>query len=34
MQYSQQVVVKRWILILKEYGRTKDKISPRHFKQE
>jgi len=32
MQYSQQIVVKRWIPILKEYERTKDKINPRSFK--
>ena len=32
MQYSQQVVVKRWVPILKEYERTKAKINPRPFK--
>ncbi len=32
MKYSQQVVVKRWIPILKEYERTKLKLTPRSFK--
>lgn len=32
MQYSSQVIVKRWIPILKEYERTKAKINPRPFK--
>ena len=32
MQYSQQVIVKRWIPILKDYERTKAKINPRPFK--
>jgi hypothetical protein len=32
MQYSQQVIVKRWIPILKEYERTKAKVNPRPFK--
>ncbi len=32
MQYSQQIIVKRWIPILKEYERTKAKITPRPFK--
>jgi len=31
MQYKDIVVVKRWIPILKEYERTKAKITPRHF---
>ncbi len=32
MQYSQQIIVKRWISILKEYERTKAKVIPRQFK--
>jgi hypothetical protein len=32
MQYSQQIIVKRWIPILKEYERTKAKVIPRPFK--
>src|SRR3972149_5323677 len=32
MQYSNQVIVKRWIPILKEYERTKFKVNPRSFK--
>src|SRR3989337_4087684 len=32
MQYSNQVIVKRWIPILKEYERTKFKVNPRQFK--
>lgn len=32
MQYSDQVVLKRWIPILKEYERTKAKVNPRLFK--
>jgi len=32
MQYSQQIIVKRWIPILKEYEQTKAKVSPRPFK--
>ena len=28
MQYSQQIIVKRWIPILKEYERTKAKVNP------
>ena len=32
MQYSDQVVLKRWIPILKEYERTKAKVNPRPFK--
>jgi len=32
MQYSNQVIVKRWIPILKEYERTKAKVNPRQFK--
>jgi len=32
MQYSDQVIVKRWIPILKEYERTKAKVNPRTFK--
>ena len=32
MQYSQQIIVKRWIPILKEYERTKAKVTPRPFK--
>jgi hypothetical protein len=32
MQYSSQVIVKRWIPILKEYERTKAKLNPRPFK--
>ena len=32
MQYSDQIIVKRWIPILKEYERTKAKVNPRPFK--
>jgi len=32
MQYSSQVIVKRWIPILEEYERTKAKVNPRPFK--
>ncbi len=32
MKYSDQVIVKRWIPILKEYERTKAKVEPRSFK--
>jgi transposase InsO family protein len=32
MKYSQIIVVKRWIPILKEYERTKAKVSPRPFR--
>jgi hypothetical protein len=32
MQYSNQIIVKRWIPILKEYERTKAKVNPRPFK--
>jgi transposase InsO family protein len=32
MKYSQIVIVKRWIPILKEYERTKAKVSPRPFR--
>ena len=32
MKYSEQVIVKRWIPILKEYERTKSKLTPRPFK--
>src|SRR4030065_347726 len=32
MKYSQIIIVKRWIPILKEYERTKAKINPRPFK--
>ena len=32
MKYSQQVILKRWIPILKEYERTKAKVTPRQFK--
>jgi transposase InsO family protein len=32
MQYSQQIILKRWIPILKEYERTKAKVNPRPFK--
>ena len=32
MQYSHQVIVKRWLPILKEYERTKAKVEPRPFK--
>ena len=31
MKYSQIVIVKRWIPILKEYERTKAKVNPRLF---
>jgi len=32
MQYSQQIIVKRWIPILQEYEKTKAKVIPRSFK--
>lgn len=32
MHYSQQIILKRWLPILKEYERTKAKIEPRPFK--
>lgn len=32
MKYSDQVIVKRWIPILKEYERTKAKVEPRAFR--
>ncbi len=32
MQYSHQVIVKRWLPILSEYERTKSKVEPRPFK--
>jgi hypothetical protein len=32
MKHSDQVIVKRWIPILKEYERTKAKVTPRSFK--
>jgi len=32
MKYSEQVILKRWIPILKEYERTKAKLTPRQFK--
>lgn len=32
MHYSQQVIVKRWVPILREYEKTKQKIKPRSFK--
>ncbi|NQU18770.1 hypothetical protein HQ550_01290, partial [bacterium] len=32
MLYSHQIIVKRWIPILKEYERTKAKVNPRPFK--
>ncbi len=32
MQYSQQIILKRWLPILKEYERTKAKVEPRPFK--
>jgi len=32
MKYKDIVVVKRWIPILKEYERTKSKVTPRPFK--
>jgi len=32
MQYSHQIIVKRWIPILEEYERTKAKVEPRPFK--
>ena len=33
MQYSQQIILKRWIPILKEYERTKAKTTPRPFRR-
>jgi transposase InsO family protein len=32
MHYSQQIILKRWLPILKEYERTKAKVEPRPFK--
>ena len=32
MRHEQQIVIKRWIPILKEYERTKSKVTPRPFK--
>lgn len=32
MQYSQQIIVKRWTPILQEYEKTKAKVTPRVFK--
>jgi len=32
MKYSEIVIVKRWIPILKEYERTKAKITPRPYR--
>jgi len=32
MKYSEQVIIKRWMPILKEYERTKAKLIPRQFK--
>lgn len=32
MKHEQQVVIKRWIPILKEYEKTKTKQTPRAFK--
>lgn len=32
MQYSRQVIVKRWKPILEEYEKTKEKVTPRSFK--
>lgn len=32
MIYSKQVIVKRWLPILKEYQKCKDKVTPRSFK--
>lgn len=32
MQYSYQVIVKRWLPILREYERTKSKVLPRQFR--
>ena len=32
MQYSQQIIIKRWIPILEEYEKTKAKMNPRTFK--
>ena len=32
MKYSEQVIIKRWIPILKEYERTKAKLTPRQFR--
>jgi len=32
MKHSEQVIIKRWIPILREYERTKLKVTPRSFK--
>lgn len=32
MHYSQQVIVKRWVPILREYEKTKNRVKPRSFK--
>jgi hypothetical protein len=32
MKHTEQVIIKRWIPILKEYERTKLKVTPRPFK--
>ena len=32
MKHSEQIIVKRWVPILKEYERTKSKLTPRPFK--
>ena len=32
MHYEYQIILKRWLPILKEYERTKSKITPRPFK--
>lgn len=32
MRYEYQIIFKRWLPILKEYERTKSKITPRPFK--
>ena len=33
MHYSQQIILKRWLPILKEYERTKAKVEPRPLKK-
>jgi len=32
MHYEYQIIVKRWLPILKEYERTRSKVTPRPFK--
>ena len=34
MRYHYEIVLKRWLPILKEYEKTKSKVTPRSFKFE